>query len=254
MTDVSGVAQGGPPSWLANLPDAVKRVFGYANPIPAAQAALPTGSDSRLGSSVGINAVQAAPPVLPNVMPTNFGPSQGPPSSADASAYNPPSGISTMAPTIDPSTGLPTSQGFGGGAPQPMPFAGGQGPIAGNNSQAPIAPYAPNTFAGWASPVDGSIRTEGSPAWYGDPRIGTDKVGAGGPGGTPSMTPRPKGGGGRTVTVNPRARAQAPAGGGGFTMVAAPNANPGTGGGMLGGGLARPQISAIDLSKLFSRS
>ena len=266
MSDVSGVSQGGPPSWLANLPDAVKRVFGYANPISPAQAAPPTG-DPRLGSSVGVNAAMTAPPgatpVLPNVMPTGFGPSQGPPSNAAASAYTGmPPGVSTLAPTIDPTTGLPTSQGMGGGAPQPMPYAGGQGPDAGPGSRPDLAPYAPNSVAGWPSPRwYGGDQTAG-PAVYGDPRIGTDQVGSGGPNGSPSLTPRPKGGGGsgRNVTINPRARAQVPPAGanqGTFRAIDAPNANPGTGGGMMGGALARsgsrPIITALDLPTLFGR-
>ena len=82
-------------------------------------------------------------------------------------------------------------------------------------------------------------------------------------GGTPVAQPVLNRGGGTRVVIPPTARAQAPGataapGQSPFITIDRPNANPGTGGGMLGGALASPRgqggaplATALDLSHLF---
>ena len=100
-----------------------------------------------------------------------------------------PPGVSTMSPNTQ--NGLPTtlgggSFGQGGPPPQPMPYAGGQGPVgpagrAGGHSL--LTPPVPNSAVGWGTP-----QTGGGVNWASDPRLPDF-----------NKLPRPAGPGGRST-------------------------------------------------------
>ena len=151
--------------------------------------------------------------------------------------------------SVDPRIDASSSGGFDVGQPLGAPDVGQPTP----NYVRPEAPIT-RTFPSWPTPP------APAPAAAAPPQMGMPWAGNnyGRPAGAPAPAVPPahlRGAGPAAVRQQPNLGNYGP-----FTTITRPNMNPGLGGGMLGGGSAGgrggggpPQMTALDLSRLFSR-
>ena len=255
MSDTWNAGAGGP----GQDPDMWARLMGYVGGNPPASSNMFRGG----GFGGGQSSINANPPV----------PFQGPGQAQTGGPVNAAGQPQYAFPAIRQAL----ASGPGNtNQPAVLPHLTGDGP---NVQGRPILPYAnPNTaaLANAASiPTNGvnggNIPIGGGPGNVMQAPTGPQNIPIGGgpgntmeaPTGTPAAQPVLNRGGGGRVVIPPTARAQAPGataapGQSPFITIDRPNANPGTGGGMLGGALASPRgqggapvATALDLSHLF---
>ena len=217
--DPSDVSSGGFPSWLANLPASIQaqlmRVGNYASPVSSANAA-----PASIAASVG-----QPPSPLANPSPVD----------SRLTGGGPPIDQQTLA-RINAAVTPPVG---GGGS------AGGAG-ASNSGGSFPVGP--PGSQPQPVPPVMGPPQSP-TPWFTGSNTPYAPNPAAGAP--TPPIRPAVARGGRKpAATIPASATASVPAGSP-FTMITRPNRD------VAGGALARggpPQMTALDLSKLFGRS
>ena len=221
-------------------------------PSPGADSGIDPGMWARLMSYISpIGSAQAAPAPQPTSAPgpTNDLARQQALANAQAQLNAGNASNNTRPPTLGSTPPIISAGQIPTTLPPAGPAPAGPSPSGGIGSDANFPVMGAGGFpTTYAPPGQQPAQLDGSPAVpYPPPR--------------PAAQPAVTRGGNRPGVIPATARAQAPAAGGQSPFVALPyrpNANPGTGGGMLGGALASPRgqggppvSTALDLSHLF---